>query len=259
MSFETPLWTITGVIVGFGLSWLYGILLNKRRRRAALNVTTERIKKSMHLMDSKQTIRKLADLLPQFDESEQIEILEEASLESSLNSFADEVTCFIIGELRWICVGYEVDFRSTLKRHGGSKKDHKKLKSVRDILWNISMQVVEYTQSREVLESALNFLNILNEYAILHQHEKAIYSSIDLYKYIGLSSIGDQYPSGYSIRNFRFGIEKSINQLLSLKEDLQKSSFNETAISSSMLRINTALNNIKSEQKRRLSDLKTGK
>lgn len=259
MGYKTPLWTIIGVVIGFLLSWLYSIIVQKRHYKASIEETIERIKKSIHLTDSKQTIQKIADLLPRFDEREQIEILREIGMESSLNSSADEVTNCVIGELRWICVSYETDLSSICRYNKRSKKDLKKVMSIHDIVWNISMQAVEYAKSKKVLESAFCFLGVLNKYAILQQYERVIYSSIDLYKYTGLSSIGNEYPSGYSIRNFRFGIDNSISQLFAVKDDLKKSSFDESFISSSVSRIDVAIEKIKSEQQKRLNQTKTRK
>lgn len=228
---------------------LFYLIVERIRRKKRIQETIERIKKSMHLNDSKQAIQRIADLLPQFKEEEQIEILYQIGAESSLNANAENVTKCVIDELRWICVFYETSLNDPDELPGQTGSDKKKIRTIQNALWEFSENAVEYTQSRELLCSAFDFLDVLNNYALAHRYEEVIAASIEIYKNVGRFSVGIEYGlTGYSILDFRFGINESIKQLSSLRESISKSSFEESKVSRFLHAIDYSINLIEKER-----------
>lgn len=254
LKYETPLWTLIGVFIGFILSYLYGWIVQKRQYISKTNETTQRIIRVMHLSDSKQAIQRLADLIPQFKEKEQIKILSEIGLESSLNADTDDVTQCIIDELQWICVLYEVDRNNIRKFAKKSREDQKKIKAVQNGLWEILLNIVEYRQSEKLLHSAFNLLDILNNYSMKQGYEKVILSSINLYKEIGKLSVGIEYAdSGYKVLDFRVGIDESIKKLRSLQSSLRQSFFKNSKVFEFSNAIDEAIRIINKEYTEKIS------
>ncbi len=245
----TPLWTVVGVLLGFGLSLLFYLIVERIRRKKRIQETIERIKKSMHLSDSKQAIRRMADLIPQFREKEQIEMLDQLGLESALNTSTDDVTKCIIEELRWLSVSYEASLADGDVFIDKPKEDKKRVRSIHSTLWNIAMTLVEYRQSKKLLGLAFDLFEILDSYAINQNYVKVILDSIEFYKYVGKYSVGMEYGvSGYSVSNFKFGIDGSIKQLSSLRESISKSSFEESKVSRFLHAIDYSINLIEKER-----------
>lgn len=255
MNYETPLWTLIGVVFGFGLSLLFYLIVERIRRKKRIQETIGRVKKSMHLSDSKQAIQRIADLLPQFREEEQIEILYQVGAESSLNASARDVTKCVIGELRWICVFYEADLNYPEDLPRESISDKKRVRSIQNALWEFSVNSVEYTQSRELLRSAFDFLDVLNTYALVRRYEEVITASIGLYKDVGGLSIGIEYGiNGYKILNFRFGINESIKRLSSLRESISRSSLDKFTVLRFLHAIENAIHVIEKERRERIPE-----
>lgn len=252
-NYETPLWTLIGVMIGFTLSHLYNLIVQRKQYSAKVQETIERIKKSMRLSSSRQAIQRIADLIPQFREREQIKILSEIGLESSLNADSDDVTQCVIEELGWICVlyGLEPNTRNNLVEK--SRKDEKRVKSIQSALWEFSSNIVEYRQSEKLLRSTFNLLDTLNRYSITQGYEEVIACSIELYKDIGRLSVGIVYGSGYKILNFQFGIDESISQLCSLRQSLRQSSFKNSKVSKLLNEIDNVILTIKKEHFEKVS------
>jgi hypothetical protein len=215
----------------------------KKQYKTRLKIAIERIVKSMHLSDSKQAIQRIADLIPQFQEKEQIKILSEVGFESSLNAKNDDITQCVLDELRWICVLYELDGNHNFVKR--SRRDKKRVKFLQNTLWEISLNIVEYRQSDKLLSCAFNLLEILENYSIIQRYEEVIASFMDLYKSIGIDSVGIEYAqSGYRLLNFRFGIDQSISRLSRLKDSISDSKFRCSKISKILLAIEKAIKEI---------------
>lgn len=248
-NYETPLWTLIGVAIGFIISFFYTLFLQRKEYNARTQSAINRIKKVMHLGDLKQATQRLADLTPQFKEREQIIILKNVGFESSLNANMNEITDYIIEELRWICILYEVDPNNAHKLVKKSRKDKKRVEAVRGALWEISVNVVEYTQSEELLENVFSLLDTLNNHSLQQGYREVMLSSILLYKNIGELSIGIEYAeTGYKVLNFQFGMDESIKQLQSLQKSISQSSFNKTKVSELIKTIENAIKTIEKER-----------
>ena len=216
--YPTPMWTIAGtlmgVVIGFLLDQLAYYIVEKRNYRARVQDTIERIKKTMHLSNSRQAIQRIADLTPQFREEEQIKILSEIGFESSLNANTDDVTHCVIEEFRWLVILYETAPLLMKKSRG----DKKRIKTIQSALWEILFNIVEYRRSEKLLCEAFDLIDILNKYAVTQGYEKVILSSIRLFVNIGQKSV-DLLP------DFKFGVNESIKRLCSLKKFLSESKF----------------------------------
>lgn len=252
-NYETPLWTLIGVMIGFALSHLYNLIVQRKQYSARIQETIERIKKSMHLSNSIQAIQRIADLIPQFREREQIKILSEIGLESSLDVDTDDVTQCVIEELRWICVLYELETNTKHNLVEKSRKDEKRVKSIQNALWELSFTIVEYRQSEKLLRSTFDLLDTLNRYSITQGYEEVIASSMELYKNIGRLSVGIGYDSGYEVLNFQFGIDESINRLCRLRQSLRQSSFKNSKVAKFSNEIDNAIQMIKKEHSEKVS------
>ncbi len=252
--FETPIWTLIGVVIGFLLSYLYSYFEQRRRYLSRTRDATERVKKSMHMVNSKKAIERLSDLIPQFKEKEQLKILSEIRLESSMNPNADELTKVIIEEFRWICILYEVESNNGYNLIKRSRKDKKKVKEIQNVLWDIMTNIVEYRQNEELLSNSFDLLNILNKYSIKQRYVEAIGFSIELFKSIGTLSVGIDYAvDGYKLLNFKCGINESIQQLKDLKVYLVGSQFKNTRISQFNHDIDRSIDIIKNIQMKLIS------
>lgn len=250
---KTPFWTLIGVMIGFVFSYLYNLTVQRRQYTARVQETIERIKKSMRLTNSRQAIQRIADLIPQFREREQIEILSEIGLESSLNADSDDVTQCVIEELKWIGVLYELEPNIRHNLVEKSRKDENRVTSIRNALWDLSLNIVEYRQSEKLLRITFDLLDTLNRYSITQGYEEVIASSIELYKNIGELSVGIKYPSGYKVLNFQFGINKSITRLCSLRQSLRQSPFKNSKVSKLSNEIDNAIQMIKKEHSQKVS------
>jgi len=215
--YETPIWTLIGAfigaLIGFGLSAVWTYYHERREHKARIGECIERIKKSMRLISPQRAIQLIVDLLPQFKEEEQIKILSEVGLESSMKN--DEVTKCVIEELKCICVLYEVEldnFSFTKK----SLKDEKKVRLVLKAIWEISSNSIEYRQSKESVSDAFNLVQMLDLYSIKQGYVRVISASIRFYRQMGEYSVSmwDRTP------NFEFGIAESINRLKLLKQKI---------------------------------------
>ena len=206
--------TLMGVVIGFLLDQLAYYIVEKRNYRARVQDTIERIKKTMHLSNSRQAIQRIADLTPQFREEEQIKILSEIGFESSLNANTDDVTHCVIEEFRWLVILYETAPLLMKKSRG----DKKRIKTIQSALWEILFNIVEYRRSEKLLCEAFDLIDILNKYAVTQGYEKVILSSIRLFVNIGQKSV-DLLP------DFKFGVNESIKRLCSLKKFLSESKF----------------------------------
>lgn len=224
--------TITlGAILGFSLKWINDYFVERKRYKKSVEQTVERIKKSMQLKDVghvKHTTQRMADLLPMFKEKEQIEILLEIGFESTLMNENNDITEYVIEELRWLCLFYEQDEFKLVKR---SRKDEKRVKSIQNTLYEISVNIIEYTQTDKLLGSALYLFSVLDSYAVKQEYVDSIEHSISIYKGLGELSIGISYSeTGYKVLDFRTGLEGTIQRLRSLKRQIQKSSIEKAKI-----------------------------
>jgi hypothetical protein len=253
-SYETPLWTLVGVVIGFVLSYVYNLVLQRKQYKARVQEVIERIKKITHLPDAKQAIRRLADFLPQFKEKERIEILLWVGMESVLNAYSEEVTDYVIEEFRWIILVYEAVTNSEhqIKR---SRQDRFTVESIQCALWDIASDIVEYRQSKKLLNKVFALLDILDKYSIIQKYERPIILSMQLYEDTGLKSVGIEYgKSGFKTLNFKFGINQSIKQLNFLKEYLKNSSVKISRISTFSQRIDDSIIAIKRKYEDKINE-----
>lgn len=249
-SYETPLWTLVGVMVGFVLSYLYNLILQRKQYKARTREMKERIKKLIHLPDAKQAMRRLADSLPQFKEQEQIEILDEIGIEGSLNKYSHNVARYVIEEFRWLIMPYEFAVQDWPKHKPRKLKHRDKIiiQSIQYAIWNMAENIIEFRQSKKLLQDVLAAFSIIDNYSIIRKYEQIIATSIQLYKDIGLKSIGIMYgKSGFRVIDFKFGISQSVKQLKALTEALQKSNFKISKIHTFLEAIDKTTKKIETE------------
>lgn len=220
--YETPMWTLIGVAVGFALSWFYSASSRRREYRQRVAQAIERIKGGMHLEGSQVGPQRISDLLPQFGEQEQIQILGEVGFESSLNSATDQVTHYILDEFRWRCTLYEL-----FPQHqhvNRSRQDVRRVRTIQSWLGEIGANAVEYRQSETLLRKVLDLGNILHTYAIAQQYPDVVSGQIRMYGHIGKLSVGIMYGvTGYKVLNFKYGIQEALGQIGDLREQVQRS------------------------------------
>jgi hypothetical protein len=222
-NYETPVWTLIGVVVGFALSGLYAAWLQRRNYRKRVSEAIERIKGGMHLKVSQLGSQRISDLLPQFKEEDQIKILGEVGSESSLNAPSDQVTDYVLEELRWRCILYELFPQHHLVKR--SKNDARFARKIQSCLWEIGANVVEFRQSEALLAKVFALGSILHTYAAAQGYHDVITAQISMYGYIGKHCVGIKYPdTGYKVLNFRYGIDESIRQLADLSKKVRRSS-----------------------------------
>lgn len=220
--YETPVWTLTGVVVGFVLSWSYAAWSRRRDYREGVNQAIERIKGGMRLKGSQLGPQRISDLLPQFGEQEQIHILGEVGLESSLNAAADQVTQYILDEFRWRCTLYELFPQHQLVKRSG--QDVRRVESIQSWLGEIGANAVDYRQSETLLRKVFDLGNILHTYAVAQRYPKVVSGQIRMYGHIGKLSVGIMYGvTGYKVLNFKYGIQEALRQIGDVREQVRSS------------------------------------
>ena len=157
--YPTPMWTIAGtlmgVVIGFLLDQLAYYIVEKRNYRARVQDTIERIKKTMHLSNSRQAIQRIADLTPQFREEEQIKILSEIGFESSLNANTDDVTHCVIEEFRWLVILYETAPQLVLQNWGQVlDREFLNLRTCKYL--NIKLECSSYGNKKELVKTYIS-------------------------------------------------------------------------------------------------------
>ena len=246
--YETPIWTLIGAfigaIIGFGLSILWSYYHERKEHKARMNESIERIKNSVHLVNSQQAIQHINDHLPQFSEEEQINILSTVGFESALNN--DEVTKFIIQRLRDICNLYELESNGEISFTTKSPKDEKKVRLVLSALWEISYNIIEYRRSEESVCDAFNLVQILVLYSIKKGYEKVVLDSIKFYRQMG--ELSDRKP------NFEFGITESIDRLTFLKEAISDLKSEKITVDMLLEEANQAIDFIVKERDSKLNN-----
>jgi hypothetical protein len=222
IKYETPLWTLIGVAVGFAISWFYSAFLHRREYRQRVTHAIERIKGGMHIEGSQLGSQRISDLLPQFREQEQIKILGEVGLESSMNATTDQVTDYILDEFRWHCVLYELFHQHQhVKR---SRQDARRVGSIQSWLGEIGANAVEYRQSERLLRKVFDLTNILHTYAIEQRYPDVVSAQISMYGHIGKLSVGIMYGvTGYKALDFKYGIQEALGQIADVRKQLKGS------------------------------------
>jgi hypothetical protein len=220
--YETPLWTLIGVAVGFALSWLYSACSRRREYGRRITHAIERIKGGMHLKGARLGPERISDLLPQFEEKDQLEILGQVSLESSLSASTDQVTHYILDELRWHCVVYELFPQHTFTKR--SRRDERRVVTIQSWIAEIGANIVEYRQSEPLLREVFALNNILQSYAIKQRYSGVVTRQIDMYRHLAKLSVGIMYSvEGYKVLNFQYGIHEALARLGDVKEQVRRS------------------------------------
>ena len=221
MKFETPTWTLIGVVVGFALSWSYSVSSRKREYRHRVAQAIERIKGGMRLKGSRLGPQRISDLLPEFGEQEQIQILGEVGFESSLNAATDQFTHYILDEFRWRCTLYELFPQQHVNR---SRQDVRRVGTIQSWLGEIGANAVEYRQSEALLCRVFHLGNILHTYAIAQRYPDVVSGQIRMYGHIGKLSVGIMYGvTGYKVLDFKYGVHEALGQIGNLREQVQRS------------------------------------
>lgn len=251
---ETPMWTLIGVVVGFALSWFYSAFTRKREYKRRVAQAIERIIGGMRGEKGAQLgPQRISDLLPQFEEKAQIRILGEVGFESSLNATTDQVTHYILDEFHWRCMLYELQPRHQFVDR--SKQDIRRLGYIQPWLGEIGSNVVEYRQSEALLRKVFDLGNILHTYAIMQQYPEAISVQIGMYGHIGRLSVGIMYrDTGYKVLNFEYGIGEALRQIGEVREQVQRSSLASDVKDKLAAECEAAVGIIKKEQEQGTSD-----
>lgn len=251
---ETPMWTLIGVVVGFVLSWFYSDFTRKREYKRRVAQAIERIIGGMRGGKGSQLgPQRISDLLPQFEEKEQIQILGEVGFESSLNAATDQVTHYILDAFRWRCTLYELQPQHRFVDR--SKEDMRRLGYIQPKLGEIGSNVVEYRQSEALLRKVFDLGNILHTYAIMQQYPEVISAQIGMYGHIGRLSVGIMYRNtGYKVLNFEYGIEEALRQIGDLREKVQRSNLPSDVRDRLVAECEAAVGIIKKEQDQGTSD-----
>lgn len=255
---ETPLWTIIGTLIGiaagFALSRFYSERTRKREYKHRVAQAIERIIGGMRGEKGSQLgPQRISDLLPQFEEREQIQILGEVGFESSLNAATDQVTHYILDEFRWRCTLYELQPQHQFIDR--SKEDKRRLGYIQPKLGEIGRNVVEYRQSEALLCKVFDLGNILHTYAIMQQYPEVISAQIGMYGHIGRLSVGIMYRNtGYKVLNLKYGIEEALRQIGDLREKVQCSNLPRDVKDKLAAECEAAVGIIKKEQDQGTSD-----
>lgn len=247
--FETPLWTLIGVSVGFALSWFYSIFSRRREYRRRVTQAIERIKGGMYFEGARLGPQRISDLLPQFGEQEQIQILGEVGMESSLNANTDQVTQYILDEYRWFCTLYELSPRHHLIKR--SRQDARRVGSIQSWLAVIGSNIVEFRQSEPLLRKLFEVGEILDTYAIAQRYPKVVSGQIRMYRDIGKLSVGIMSGvTGYKVLNFRYGVQEDLKRIGDVREQVQRSTLSRKVKSKLLAECEAAVGIIRNEQAR---------
>jgi hypothetical protein len=136
------------------------------------------------MVSAKRAVEQLASLLPEFQEEDQLYILHEVGLESSLNTDANELTAVLLSELRWMTVLYEAAPEIVKPNRADSRRCAK----LQTIVWDLACQFVEYgsfPDTGEFLLQTLDFAGILIDHALRRHYVVVVRSGIALLRSVG--------------------------------------------------------------------------
>jgi len=238
MQYETQIWTLIGVILGYLLSFLTIGILNKKNYKKLLDTTTTKIVSYIRDNNVAVAIQAISELEASFKDLDQMEIISRASLESSLRASNNKITEYILEKLEWMMIDYTIYLDGTFnfKELGlHEKKEKNKINKIHSIIWTILKDVVEYHQSESIIKIGYQLIEILDKFSLRIKYYDLLVASIELYSDIGIHSIGTDYPKGFKVLNFRTGINLSINYLLRIR-NLISENCKETNIREKLLK-----------------------
>jgi hypothetical protein len=176
-----------------------------------------------------------------------MQILGEVGFESSLNPDTDQVTHYVLDELRWQCLHYEVfPQHHHIKR---SRHDARRVDAIQSLLGNIAVNIVEYRQSDPLLRKVFALGNILHTYGVVQRYPDVISGQISMYRDVGKHSVGIMYGvTGYKVLNFQYGVQGALGQLRDLSEQVRRSTLAGNVRDKLIAESDAALGIIRNEQ-----------
>ncbi|MFW9851819.1 MAG: hypothetical protein ACFFDS_02665 [Candidatus Thorarchaeota archaeon] len=257
--YENAIWALVGAVIGailgFSLSFLTIKIQDKKNYKKLFNSNLSKIISYIRDGNIKISKQALSEIEAMFKESDQLKILDRASLESSLNASNNEITDYILDKLEWMLAHYNIYIQGRwefdelgLER----KKDIKKINSIHSMVWTLLHNVVEIHQSISILRKSFPLIEDLDRYSLEIEHYELLVASIRLYIDIGTKSIGIDYLDGFNILNFGEGISLSIEYLQKLHELIQSYCKDEIKKKELISLIDSGIEKIRKEKRDKL-------